>query len=56
MVPIFSTFIDITSGQTDQMIDYAKDLITDISPLLIIILAVGLGAIIVSVIIHAIKK
>lgn len=50
-----AVFIDWTQEMTDDMIGYMKDLLTDLTPLLIPIIAIGVGLIIVGVIIRAIR-
>jgi len=53
---LVGTFIDWKAEDTSAMIGYIKDLITDLTPLLIPIIAIGLGLIIVSVIVGVIRK
>ena len=53
---IFSTFFEFTTTNQTELIDTTKNFLTDMSPLMIIIMSVGLGAIILSVIINSIKK
>lgn len=53
---IFSTFLEFTTTNQTEMLDTTKSFITDLSPIIIPILAVGLGAIIIAVIINAIKR
>jgi len=55
-ITLFSTFFEFTTSNQTEMIDTAKSFLTDLSPVIIPLLAVGLGAIIVSVVINAIKK
>ena len=50
------TFITWTQQNTDDMIGYIQDLITDLTPLLIPIIAIGLGLIIITVIIGVIRR
>jgi hypothetical protein len=51
-----ATFFNWGATETTAMLDHVKDFISDISPLLVVILGVGLAIIIVSAIIGAIKK
>jgi len=50
------TFITWTPEMTTGMIGYIQNFITDISPLLIPIIAIGLGLIIFSVVVSVIRK
>lgn len=50
------TFITWSPDMTTAMIGYIQDFITDISPLLIPIIAIGLGLIIFSVVVSVIRK
>lgn len=50
------TFLDITPENITSMLGYSKDLITDLTPLLLPIIAIGLGIFIVISIIGAIKR
>lgn len=52
---LLTTFINWSASNTEALIGYMKDLIGDLSPLLIVIISVGLGLIIFSVIIGAIR-
>lgn len=52
---LLSTFIDWTSQNTTDMLGYVKDLITDITPLLLPIIAISVGLIIVIAIIRALR-
>jgi len=53
---IFGTFIDILPADITAMLGYTKDLITDLTPLLLPIIAIGLGIFIVVAIINVIKR
>lgn len=53
---MLGTFLTIDATNTAQILTYTKELITDISPIWIIIVAVGIGTILLSAIISAIKK
>lgn len=50
------TFISWSASNTEAMIGYMGDLIADLTPLLIPIVAVGLGLIIFSVIVGVIRR
>lgn len=50
-----TTFMTFTSGDIATMTDYIKDFISDFTPLLLPIIAIGVGLIILSVIIRAIR-
>ena len=52
---LFSTFINWTSQNTTDMLGYVTALISDITPLLIPIIAISVGLIIVIAIIRALK-
>jgi len=49
------TFITWTDSQSDLLLGYISDLITDFLPLLTIIISVGIGLIVVGAIIKAIR-
>jgi hypothetical protein len=51
-----AVFINWTSENTTAMIGYIKDLIGDLTPLLIPIIAIGLGLIIFAVIVRVIRR
>ncbi len=53
---IFGTFVDILPADISTMLGYSKDLITDLTPLMLPIIAIGLGIFIVVAIIGAIKR
>lgn len=53
---LFGTFIDILPADIDQMLGYSKDLITDLTPLLLPIIAIGIGIFIVVAIVNAVKR
>jgi len=53
---IFGTFVDILPEHITTMLGYSKDLITDLTPLMLPIIAIGLGIFIVVAIIGAIKR
>ncbi|MDD5639023.1 MAG: hypothetical protein PHO28_03925 [Candidatus Pacebacteria bacterium] len=50
------TFLEITPDDITTMLGYVKDLISDLNPLLLIVIAVGLGIFIFWAIISAIKS
>ena len=50
-----STFIEISSDDVGILLGYVKDLISDLTPLLLPIIAVALGLIIFYAIVHAIR-
>ena len=52
---MISTFFTISTSSIDTMLGYTGDLITDMTPLLLPIIAIGLGVIIVMAIIRAIR-
>lgn len=52
---MFSTFVSWTDANTSTTISHMKNLITDLTPLMIPIIAIGLGLIIFTVIIKAIR-
>lgn len=52
---LFGTFFTITSENVSTTIGYMKDLITDLTPFLTLIIAVGVGLIIFSVIVKVIR-
>jgi hypothetical protein len=55
MVSLFTaTFFDITDANITTMIGYIKSFVADFTPLMLPILAIGLGAVILLVIIRAI--
>ncbi len=56
MYLILGTFFDFTETDVSSMIGYTKDVITDFTPILIPIIAVAVGVIILTAIIHALKS
>ena len=52
---MLGTFFTITSENVSTTIGFARDLIVDLMPLLTIIIAVGIGLIIFSVIVKTIR-
>lgn len=54
-MPFFGTFLTITDANISSTTGYVKDLITDLMPLLTVIIAVGIGLIIFSVIVSTIR-
>lgn len=50
------TFLDLTPEHITTMLGYSKDLITDLTPLMLPIIAIGIGIFIVVSIISAIKR
>lgn len=57
MLPIFlvGTFFTWTDGMTTSMLGYVSSIFADISPILIPIIGVGVGLIVITAIIHAIR-
>lgn len=55
IITMLGTFLTWEAGDTTEMLGYVSDLITDLTPLLIPIIAVGVGLIVVSAIISAIR-
>jgi hypothetical protein len=55
MTPILATFISIDATDTTQILGYTKDLTTDLGPLLLIIVSVGVGIMIFWAIVGSIK-
>lgn len=56
IVPMLvGTFITWTESDTTSMLGYVADLISDLQPLLIPIIAIGIGLIVVGAIISAIR-
>jgi hypothetical protein len=53
---MLGTFISINASDTEQMLSYTSDFMTDMTPLLIPIIAVGVGIFIFWAIVHSIKK
>lgn len=51
----YTTFITWTASTTEAMVANIHDIISDLTPLLTIVLAIGVGLIIFSVIISAIR-
>jgi|AntAceMinimDraft_9_1070365.scaffolds.fasta_scaffold113736_2 hypothetical protein len=49
-------FLDITTENITELLGYVKGLLTDLSPLLLIVVAVGLGIFVFWGIISAIKS
>lgn len=52
---MFGTFITITGDMVASTTGYIRDMITDTSPIWLIIVGVGAGLIIFEVIVHAIR-
>lgn len=50
-----TTFIEIDSGDVNTMLGYVYDLLNDLEPLLLPIVAIGVGLIVFVVIIRAIR-
>ena len=55
MILFVGTFLTWEEAHTTLMLGYAKDLITDLTPLLIPIIAIAIGLIVVGAIIKAIR-
>ena len=53
---LFATFFEFTPEHITATLNYTKEFIADITPLLLPIIAIGLGLIIFWAIISAIKK
>lgn len=51
----FGTFLTWTEGNTTAMIGHMSDLFTDLTPLLIPIIAISVGLIVIGAIIRAIR-
>ena len=51
-----STFLELTPADISEMLGYVKDLITDLTPLLLPIIAIFLGLTIFWAIVNVIKK
>lgn len=52
---MLATFFEITPADMTAIIGYTKDLISDLTPFLTLIIAVGIGLIIFSVIVKVIR-
>ena len=48
--------MDLLPGDITTMLGYSKDLITDLTPLMLPIIAIGIGIFIVVAIINAVKR
>jgi hypothetical protein len=57
MLPTFllGTFLDITSDNISTMLGYTKQLIMDITPLMLPIIGVGLGILVIWAIINSFR-
>lgn len=55
MLPFLGVFFTITGENVSTTIGYIKDIIGDFTPLLTIIVAVGIGLIIFTVIVNVIR-
>jgi len=53
---MLGTFITFTASDTASVIDYAGDLITDLSPLLLIVVGVAVGIFIFWAVVGALKR
>lgn len=53
---MLGTFITWNASTTEEMLGYVGNIISDFTPLLIPIIAIGVGLIIIGAIISAIKK
>jgi len=53
---LLGTFFDFGTVEQTAMIDHGKNLLTDLTPILVIVLGIGVGVIIVTAIINAIKR
>lgn len=54
-MPILGTFLNWTDSTSDLMLTYTTGLMSDLTPLLVIIIGVAVGIIVVSAIISAIR-
>jgi hypothetical protein len=52
---MLATFLSLTASDTASVVDYAGDLITDLSPLLLIVVGVAVGVFIFWAIVNSIK-
>jgi hypothetical protein len=52
---LFGTFLDITSDNITSMLGYTKNLITDLTPLMLPIIGVGLGILVIWAIINSFR-
>lgn len=52
---MFITFITWTEENTSTMLGYTRDIISDLTPLIIPIIAIGLGLLIFTVVIKSIR-
>lgn len=50
------TFLTINASDTEAMLGYTSDFLTDMTPLLLPLIAVGVGIFIFWAIVHSIKK
>lgn len=55
MILFTTTFINITDGDVSTMLGYVSDFVSDLTPLLLPIVAIGVGLIVFAVIIKAIR-
>lgn len=53
--PATTSFVEVTDADVTTIIDHARTLITDLMPILTLVVAVGIGLIIITVIIRAIR-
>jgi len=49
-------FLEITPANITELLGYAKGLIVDLTPLLLLIIGVGLGVIVFMAVINSIKR
>ena len=52
---MFGTFLTLTAGDITAMLEYVKDFILDLTPLLLPIIAIGVGLIVFYAIVRAIR-
>ena len=52
---LFGTFLDITQDNITAMLGYTKNLITDLTPLMLPIIGIGLGILVVWAIINSFR-
>lgn len=52
---ILATFITITEGMMSSMLGYVSDLLTDLSPIFLLIIAVSLGLLVITTLVGAFR-
>lgn len=53
--PATTSFVEVNNADVTTIIEHARTLITDLMPILTLVMAVGIGLIIITVIIRAIR-